>query len=55
MSDKDLEPITECVSDIGHARSRQPFPARRHHITQSVRLAGYRTLYLCVHDNAPPR
>jgi len=53
-SDKDLQPITECVSDIGYARSRQPHPARPHHITQKVRLAAYWTLYFCVHDNAHP-
>jgi hypothetical protein len=29
-------------------------PARRNHITQKVKIAGLRTLYLSVHDDARP-
>jgi hypothetical protein len=34
--------------------TRQILPHRRHHITQKVRIAGQRTLYLSVHDDAQP-
>ena len=33
---------------------RIALPARRHHITEKVRIAGRRTLYLSVHDDAHP-
>lgn len=29
-------------------------PARRHHITQKVKIAGQRTLYISVHDDEDP-
>jgi ribonucleoside-diphosphate reductase alpha chain len=54
MSDKDLQRVTECVSDIGQASARRSLPARRNHITQKVRIAGQRTLYLSVHDDEHP-
>ena len=55
MSNEDLQGITECVSDIGHAlSSRRPVASRRHHITQKVKVAGKRTLYISVHDDAHP-
>jgi hypothetical protein len=34
--------------------TRLALPARRHHITQKVRIVGQRTLYLSVHDDAQP-
>lgn len=54
MSDKDLQRVTKCVSDIGQPASRRSLPARRHHVTQKVRIAGQRTLYLSVHDDPRP-
>jgi hypothetical protein len=55
MSDMDLQRVTECVSDIGHATSlRRPLPARRHHLTKIVKIAGQRTLYISVHDDKQP-
>jgi hypothetical protein len=54
MADKDLQRVTECVSDIGQAASRRSLPARRSHITQKVKIAGQRTLYISVHDDAHP-
>ena len=54
MSDKDLQRDTECVSDIGQASARPPLPAHRHHITQKVKIAGQRTLYLSMHDDEYP-
>lgn len=33
---------------------RLTLPARRHHITQKVRVAGQRTLYISVHDDPHP-
>jgi hypothetical protein len=54
MSSKDLQRVTECVSDIGQAPSRRSLPARRQHITQKVRITGQHTLYLSVHDDAQP-
>ena len=54
MSDKDLQRVTESVSYIGQASARRPLPDRRNHITQKVRIAGNRTLYLSVHDHKQP-
>jgi hypothetical protein len=55
MSDKDLQRVTKCVSDIGQPpNDRRALPPRRNHITQKVRIAGRRTLYLSVHDDAHP-
>jgi len=34
--------------------TRHTLPNRRHHITQKVRIAGQRTLYLSVHDDESP-
>jgi hypothetical protein len=33
---------------------RRPLPSRRNHITQKVRIAGQRTLYLSIHDDEQP-
>jgi hypothetical protein len=44
MSDKDLQRVTESVSDIGQASVRRSLPARRNHITQKVNVAGQGTL-----------
>ena len=33
---------------------RLALPARRNHITQKVKIAGQRTLYISVHDNEQP-
>ena len=54
MSDKDLQRVTESVSYIGQAISRRSLPGRRNHITQKVKIAGQRTLYISVHDDAHP-
>lgn len=55
MSEKDLQRLTNSVDYIGHDQSlRRSPPTRRHHITQKVRIAGQRTLYLSVHDDAHP-
>jgi hypothetical protein len=55
MSEKALQRLTTSVDDIVHGPSpRRALPARRHHITQKVRIAGQRTLYLSVHDDAHP-
>jgi ribonucleoside-diphosphate reductase alpha chain len=54
MSDKDLQRVTKYVSDIGQADSRRSLPPRRKHITQKVRIAGQRTLYIAVHDDEQP-
>ena len=43
------------IGTEGHGQSlRRSLPARRHHITQKVKIAGRRTLYLSVHDDAQP-
>jgi len=34
--------------------TRLALPARRNHITQKIRVAGQRTLYISVHDNKHP-
>jgi hypothetical protein len=34
--------------------TRLALPARRNHITQKVKIAGQRTLYISVHDDAQP-
>ena len=54
MSSKDLQRVTECVSDIGQTPSRRSPPIRHHHVTQKIRVAGQRTLYLSVHDDPRP-
>jgi hypothetical protein len=35
-------------------KSRRTLPSRRHHITQKVKIAGRRTLYISVHDHEHP-
>ncbi len=53
MAGKDLQQLATSVDYIDHDRSlRRALPARRHHITQKVRIAGQRTLYISVHDDA---
>ena len=54
MSNKDLQRVTECVSYIGQEPSRRTLPPRRHHITQKLKIADQRTLYLSVHDDDQP-
>jgi hypothetical protein len=54
MSDKDLQRVTVCVSDIGQPASRRSFPSRRDHITQKVRIADQRIFYISVHDDSSP-
>jgi len=54
MSNKSLQRVTECVSDIGQEHSRRLLRTRRNHITQKVKIAGSRTLYLSVHDAPQP-
>jgi len=55
MSDKDLQRVTKCVSDIGQAvPRRRALHARRHHITQKMKIAGQCTLYLSIHDDTRP-
>ena len=51
MSDKQLQRVTECVAYIGHAAVRGALPARRHNITQKLRIAGQRPLYISVDDD----
>ncbi len=54
MSDKDLQRLTECVSDIGQVASHRALPPRLCDVAQKVRIAGHRTLYLRLHDDARP-
>ena len=55
MSERDLQRLTNSVDDIGHGQSpRRLLPPRRHHITQKVKIAGQRTLFISVHDDARP-
>jgi len=43
------------VGAKGHGQNlRRSLPNRRNHITQKVKIAGRRTLYLSVHDDAQP-
>lgn len=51
MSDKDLQRVTTCVSDIGQRASRRSLPSHRNHVTQKVCIANQRTLYISVHDD----
>ena len=54
MSDKDLQRVTECVSDIGQAVSRRALPSRRNQITHKVRIPVERALSLSMHDDGQP-
>lgn len=54
MSDEDLQRVTASVSYIGQPSSRRSLPSRRNHITQKVRIADQRTLYISVHDDPSP-
>lgn len=55
MSNEELQRVAERVSDIGQASGpRRPLPARRHHLTQKVKLAGHRTLFISVHVHEHP-
>ena len=54
MSNKHLQRVTESVSYIGQTPSHRPLPARRYHVTQKVKIAGRRTLYISVHDDEHP-
>jgi ribonucleoside-diphosphate reductase alpha chain len=43
------------IGTEGHGQSvRRLLPDRRNHITQKVKIAGQRTLYLSVHDDEQP-
>lgn len=53
MSNKDLQRLTDCVSYIGQ-HSRRFLLTRRNHITQKVRIANERTLYISVHGDPAP-
>jgi hypothetical protein len=55
MSNKDLQRVTICVSDIGQpANARCVPPARRNHFTKKAKIAAQRTLYYRVNaDNNP--
>jgi len=54
MSNKHLQRVTKCVSYIGQGSGHRLLPTRQDHITQKVKIAGHRTLYLSVHDDARP-
>ncbi len=55
MTERDLQRLTSSVDYIDHGQSsRRLLPTRRNHITQKVKIAGQRTLYLSVHDDAQP-
>lgn len=54
MSDKQLQRVTTRVSDIGQGATRRSLPSRRRQITQKVRIAGQRTLYISVHEDDRP-
>jgi len=55
MVNRDLQRLTTSVDYIDHEQSlRRSLPAHRNHITQKVRIAGQRTLYLSVHDDDHP-
>jgi hypothetical protein len=55
MTDKHLQTLTASVSDIGQASVlRRSLPTRRHHITQKIKIAGQRALYISVHDDEHP-
>jgi hypothetical protein len=52
MSDKDLQRVTECVSDIGQpANARRVLPTRHNHFTKNAKIAGQRSLDISVHDD----
>ena len=53
MSERDFQRLTNTVDDIDHGPPprRVVLPARRHHVTQKVKIAGQRTLYISVHDH----
>ena len=56
MSERDLQRVTNSVDDISHGQSpRRLLPPRHHHITQKFKIAGQRTLFISVHDDARPR
>lgn len=42
------------MSYIGQTVSRRSLPAVRQNVTQKVRIAGQRTLYISVHDHPQP-
>lgn len=51
MSSKNLQRLTESLSDIGQPLPHRSLSFRRNHITQKVRIADQRTLCVSVHDN----
>ena len=56
MSERDLQRLTNIVDDIDHGPPprRVVLPHRRNHVTQKVKVANQRTLYLSVHDDEQP-
>jgi len=55
MAGKDLQRLATSVDYIDHGQNpRRSLPARRHHISQKVKVAGQRTLYLSVHNDEHP-
>ena len=55
MSERDLQRLTNSVDDIDHGPiPRRALPSRRNHITQKIKVAGQRTLYISVHDDEQP-
>ena len=56
MNERDLQRLTTTVDYIGHgaAPRRVVLPARRNNITQKIKIAGHRALYLSVHDDQQP-
>lgn len=53
MTSMVLQRLTDCVSYIGQ-RPRCFYPTCRNHITQKVRIANQRTLYISLHDDPSP-
>ena len=55
MPERDLQRLPNSVDDIGRGQSpRRLLPPRHHHITQKFKIAGQRTLFISVHDDARP-
>jgi ribonucleoside-diphosphate reductase alpha chain len=55
MTERDLQRLTNSVDYIDHGQSsRRLLPTRRNHITQKVKIAGQRRLYLSIHDDEHP-
>ena len=57
MAKWDLQRLTNTVDYIDHEPTPRCvlLPARRHHTTQKVKIAGPRTLYISVHNKPHPK